>query len=71
MPGNVGVFAGSGAYAEFEDCVTASKLLPPVTYEHPGGKLGIWLQDSNYPDNVAGLDGRNPKWSLKRLGACD
>lgn len=33
--------------------------------------LGVVLRgryDTNYPDNVAGIDGRNPKWQLDLLG---
>jgi hypothetical protein len=70
LPGTIGYAAGSGAFANFEDCVTASKAVPVKQFEHAGGKLGIWLKDSNYIDNLAGEAGRNPKWQLVRLGAC-
>jgi len=69
-PGTIGYAPGAGAFAAFEDCVTASKLKPPKVFNHSGGPLGIWLQDVPYSDNLAGVDGRNPKWRLTRLGEC-
>lgn len=68
-PGTIGFAAGSGAFADFQECVTASRAAPAKDFEHAGGKLGIWLQDSPYTDNSAG-EGGNPKWKLERLGAC-
>ena len=69
-PGTIGFAVGSGAFAAFQDCVNASKLSAPVTIQHTGGKLGIWLQDSPYTDNTPGENGNNPKWKLTRVGAC-
>jgi hypothetical protein len=66
-PGTVGYAASGGAYATFDECVAANLLLAPVEFDFVGGKLGVWLQDSPYSDNVAGVDNRNPKWSLVRL----
>ncbi len=54
----------------FEDCVTANLAVAPLTYEHTGGPLGIFLADTNYPDNVPGEGERNPEWRLVRDGAC-
>ena len=64
-PGTVGYSVGGGAYANFEDCVTASLQVPPVefTLAQPT-PLGVWLLDSPYSDNVAGIDNRNPTWRL-------
>jgi hypothetical protein len=69
-PGTIGYAVGSGAYAKFEDCVEASKKAPPKSITHTGGKLGIWLQDSPYSDNLSGEGGRNPKWRLSSVGPC-
>jgi len=70
-PGTVGWAAGSGAYASFADCVTASLAVPPVEFETTQSKrLGVWLLDSPYSDNMAGEQGRNPKWSLESLTNC-
>lgn len=70
-PGIVGYSAANGAFAAFEDCVNANKALPPLEFDFAGGKLGVWLQDSPYTDNLAGQDGRNPKWQLTLLGECE
>ena len=69
-PGTVGYAASNGAFADFAACVAANTLLPPTDFEFDGGVLGVWLQDSPYTDNVAGLDGGNPRWKLTRKGAC-
>ena len=70
-PGTTGIYVGAGGYETFAACVAANlSLSAPVTFEHSGGKLGVWLHDSNYPDNVAGEDGRNPRYRLERLGSC-
>jgi hypothetical protein len=71
LPGTYGYAASNGAYVELEDCVAANQALDPVEFDFDGGVLGIWLADTNYPDNVAGLDGRNPIWLLTRLGGCE
>lgn len=68
-PGTVGFLVGSGGFATFDECVTANVALPPKEFQFAGGKIGVWLSDSPYSDNVAGVDGRNPKWSLTLLGA--
>jgi len=67
----VGYAVSNGAHAEFEDCVEANLPLDAIEFDFEGGPLGIWLADSNYPDNVAGEDGRNPIWQLERLGGCE
>ena len=64
LPGTIGYAAGQGAFANFEDCVTASRQAPAQVFDHPGGKIGVWLKDSPYSDNAAGEMGRNPKWRL-------
>lgn len=69
-PGTVGYAAGAGAFSEFAACVSANLALAPVEFDFDGGVLGVWLQDSPYQDNVSGEDGRNPVWSLSRLGGC-
>lgn len=64
-PGTVGYAVGSGAFANFEDCVAASAAVPPVefTVQAPT-PMGIWLLDSPYSDNLPGIDNRNPTWQL-------
>ncbi len=71
LPGTVGYSSTNGAYADFEDCVDANLELDPVEFDFAGGMLGVWLKDSQYTDNLPGLDGRNPVWELVRLGACE
>jgi hypothetical protein len=63
-PGNVGFERGAGGFDRFEDCVSASKRAAPRVLVHRGGKLGYWLQDALYDDNVPGEKGRNPTWRL-------
>ncbi|HMJ14292.1 MAG TPA: choice-of-anchor Q domain-containing protein [Polyangiaceae bacterium] len=70
-PGTVGYLPSNGAFADFAACVAANQEQPPIRFQHPGGRLAIWLSDDNYPDNVGGLDGRNPKWRLERLTTCE
>ena len=70
LPGTDGYAPDAGAYADFDSCVAASLLSPPVMFQHPGGVLGVWLQDSPYTDNTAGPDGGNPRWELTLLGNC-
>jgi hypothetical protein len=70
-PGTFGYSTGTGAYANFADCVTANQALAPKEFDFAGGQLGVWLQDSPVSDNLAGEDGRNPKWKLERLGGCE
>jgi hypothetical protein len=70
LPGTVGFMVGSGGFATFDECVAANLALPPVRFDFAGGPLGVWLSDSPYSDNIAGADGRNPKWSLTFLGDC-
>ena len=60
-PGSVGFLVSNGGFATFEECVAANRALPPSEFEFSGGKLGVWLQDSPYSDNLAGLDERTPK----------
>jgi hypothetical protein len=60
-----------GAFADFEACVAASKLSPPLKYIHHGGRLGVWMRDLDYTDNVAGLGGRNPRWEISGQTSCE
>lgn len=60
-PGTVG-FASS---VTFDECVKASQASTPVVLTHPGGPLGVWLEDAPYSDNVPGLNGRSPTWTLE------
>ena len=70
LPGTVGFLASAGAYTDFEACVAANQALDPLVFDFDGGRLGIWLDDSNYADNLPGENGRNPLWELTRLGGC-
>ena len=57
---------------DFEACVSANKVVaPPSTYQHHGGRLGIWMRDVTYADNVVGSGGRNPRWELSGQTACE
>jgi hypothetical protein len=69
-PGTVGYSTAAGAFTNFDDCVAANTALGPTEFDFEGGKLGVWLLDSNYGDNLAGVGGRNPRWQLTLLGAC-
>lgn len=70
-PGTIGYAPGAGAYASFEDCVNASKSKPAVEFDLTTSKrLGIWLLDAPYSDNVAGESSRNPKWKLEAVAGC-
>jgi hypothetical protein len=69
-PGTSGYDVSTGAYLNFDDCVAANLAVPPLDFDFAGGKLGVWLQDTPYSDNVAGVNGDNPKWSLTFLGTC-
>jgi hypothetical protein len=71
LPGTIGYAVGAGAFDQFEDCVSASKLAAPVMFTHAGGKLGVWLQDAPYSDNTAGVNDRNPVWRLQRVDCTD
>lgn len=68
-PGTTGYLQQNGAYATFTDCVTGNlQLDQPRDFVFDGGQLGLWLGDNPYSDNVAGDNGRNPKWSLTLVG---
>jgi hypothetical protein len=69
-PGTVGYATSNGAFATFDECVAANLALAPLEFDFTGGKIGVWLQDSPYSDNLAGADGRNPKWQLSLLAPC-
>lgn len=67
-PGTIGYAPGSGAFASFDDCVAASRAAPPVEFELTAEqRVGIWLLDSPYADNMAGVDGNNPRWRLDSI----
>ncbi len=70
LPGTIGWDPGAGAFASFDDCVTASLAAAPKQFVHGGGKLGIWLADSNYGDNLPGTSDRNPTFRLVKEGMC-
>jgi hypothetical protein len=70
-PGTIGFLVSNGGFATFDECVAANLALPPADFDFAGGRLGVWLQDSPYSDNAAGVDDRNPKWTLRLLGDCD
>jgi hypothetical protein len=59
--------ASTDFLGSFEACVSASKSVPAVEFDFGGGKLGLWLDDAPYQDNMAGENGRNPKWQLTLL----
>lgn len=69
-PGTTGYGTNNGAHATFDACVAANVALEPIEFEFAGGKLGVWLLDSNYGDNLAGEGDRNPKWKLTLLADC-
>ncbi|HMF44159.1 MAG TPA: hypothetical protein VKQ32_25980 [Polyangia bacterium] len=69
-PGTIGFLVGAGGFQDFDACVAANRDVAPKTFFHPGGRIGIWLKDDPYADNLPGLDGRNPKWGLARLADC-
>ncbi len=57
-------------YPTFDGCVAANLAVPPQEFDFDGGKIGVWLNDNPYIDNVAGDDGGNPRWQLTLLGVC-
>ena len=74
LPGNVGfLFGRGGAHANFEDCVEASLKTEPVEFKVvTPSRVGVWLEDNPYSDNVPGIDNRNPSWRLDRIdGDCE
>jgi hypothetical protein len=73
LPAGVGAeLYNQGAFTDFEACVSANKVVaPPSTYQHHGGRLGIWMRDVTYADNVVGSGGRNPRWELSGQTACE
>jgi hypothetical protein len=70
-PGTVGYITSTGAFEYFDDCVSENLKLPAKEFDFDGGVLGVYLQDSPVEDNIAGENGRNPKWALKYLTGCD
>jgi hypothetical protein len=66
-PGTVGFLSGQGAFTNFDDCVHASLAVPPVDLVLSEGTLGVWLEDEPYGDNVPGVNGDSPTWSLECL----
>jgi hypothetical protein len=70
LPGMTGYLSNGRVFATFDDCVRAGKRKATRVFDFAGGKLGIWLQDTPYNDNMVGPDGRNPKWRLVRLSDC-
>ena len=70
LPGNVGFLPGLGGFTNFDDCVNASRRSATRTYNHPGGRLGVYLQDTEYADNEAGEDDSNPVWRISGSLTC-
>jgi hypothetical protein len=62
--------ASTTQYADYSACVQANLATPSQDFAFDGGKLGLWLNDFPYQDNVAGEDGGNPSWSLQLLEKC-
>lgn len=56
--------------ATFNNCVAANKALPTVKLSLGAGVYFVNFVDSPLTDNQAGINGRNPKWSLWRKGYC-
>jgi len=67
-PGTVGYMLGSGGFTTFDECVTANQVLAPVDFRFAGGRIGLWLYDEPYGDNVGGPGGRSPSWRLECMG---
>jgi hypothetical protein len=67
LPGTVGFIVGAGGFSTFGACVAENRTLPPIEFTFGGGKLGVWLADRPYHDNLSGEDGRNPVWRLIKL----
>lgn len=60
-----------GTWGWAGDRDAANSTLPPLEFDFAGGELGVWLRDARDDDNVEGLDGRNPTWSLSQItSAC-
>jgi hypothetical protein len=60
----------TSSYPVFDDCVRANQAVPPEEFQFDGGKIGVWLNDTPYSDNIPGGDGGNPNWQLTLLGVC-
>jgi hypothetical protein len=70
-PGTVGFLVGAGGFATFDACVAANRnLAAAVEFDFKGGRLGVWLRDDPYVDNIAGENGRNPRWKILFPGGC-
>jgi hypothetical protein len=67
VPGSVDRDIGS--FSSFAACDAANRALPSRDFDHPGGKLGLWLRDEIYGDNSPGENGKNPSWTLSRVTA--
>jgi len=65
LPGDAQSFVAGAA--NFSDCVSNNKMLAPKEFDFAGGKLGIWLNDAPYIDNLSGENGDNPRWQLTLL----
>jgi hypothetical protein len=73
LPGTSGFRVGdpsqvsnTGAFDTIIDCVNANQALALIMFNlTTGGPLGIWLDDTNYGDNVEGTP--NPTWKLTSL----
>jgi hypothetical protein len=63
-------FGFGGGYTTFDACVAANRALPPLDLTFAGGKLGLYQNDFQPPDNIAGPNGDSPSWRLTRLPPC-
>jgi hypothetical protein len=66
-PGTVALGIPFG-YVDLASCEAANLALPPVSFDFDGGKLGIFNNDFQPPDNVIDPDGGAPTWRLS--GGC-
>jgi hypothetical protein len=67
LPGTVGFMVGAGGFSTFGTCVAENRTRAPIEFAFGGGRLGVWLADEPYRDNLSGEDGRNPTWRLIKL----
>jgi hypothetical protein len=70
VPGNTGFVLGMGGHLEFDACVSASRAAAGKTFDHLGGPLGIFLQDTAHADNVPGEDDENPSFRISGTLTC-
>ena len=69
LPGTVGFIVGAGGFSTFGACVAENRTRAPIEFTFRGGRLGVWLADEPYDDNLSGEDRRNPTWRLIKLSS--